>query len=163
MLAAVVVVVVAVLMVVLLMSRDSVEVDLRERFVQLAFEVLEKSESLDQADRVVFDLVAFDQAVELVLEYLYQEELDQVVPVDDNLEREDHHVEHPLHQLLLQSPVNPPLLPNIPNSCVGVVEMVLHRSIFLKFCLKFWKNYNLVLSKVHFGSKTNFSLNLILN
>ena len=136
--AVVVVVVVAVLMVVLLMSRDSVEVDLKERFVQLAFEVLEKSESLDQVDRVVFDLVAFDQAVELVLECLYQEGLDQVVPVDDNLEREDHHVEHPLHPLLLQSPVNPPLLPNIPNSCVDVVEMVLHHLIFLKFFIKFW-------------------------
>ena len=136
--AVVVVVVVAVLMVVLLMSRDSVEVDLKERFVQLAFEVLEKSESLDQVDRVVFDLVAFDQAVELVLECLYQEGLDQVVPVDDNLEREDHHVEHPSHLLLLQSLVNPPLLPDIPNSCVDVVEMVLHHLIFLKFFIKFW-------------------------
>ena len=103
----------------------------------MAFEVLEKSESLDQVDQVVFDLVAFDQAVELVLEYLYQEELDQVVTVDDNLEREDHHVEHPSHQLLLQSLVNPPQLPNIPNSCVGVVEMVLHHLIFLKYRVKF--------------------------
>ena len=97
----------------------------------MAFEVLEKSES-DQADRVVLDQEAFDQVVEPVLEFLYQEELDQVAPVDDNLEHVDHHVEHrPLHPLLLQSPVNPPPLPNIPNSCVGVVEMELHRSIFL--------------------------------
>lgn len=145
--AVVVVVVVAVSMVVLLMSRDSVEVDLKERFVvQLAFEVLEKSESLDQVDRVVFGLVAFDQAVELVLECLYQEGLDQVVPVDDNLEHEDHHVEHPSHPLLLQSLVNPPLLPNIPNSCVDVVEMVLHHLIFLKFCVEYsGKNHNLIL------------------
>ena len=129
--AVVVVVVVAVLMVVLLMSRDLVEVDLEVDFVQLAFEGLEKSESPDQAVRVVFDQEAFDLVVEPVLEYLCQEELDQVVLGGDNLEREGHHVEHPLHQLSLQSLVNPPLLPNIPNSCVGVVEMVLHRSIFL--------------------------------
>ena len=94
----------------------------------MAFEVLEKSES----DQVVLDQEAFDQVVEPVLEYPYQEELDQVAPVDDNLEHVDHHVGHrPLLQLLLQSPVSPPPLPNIPNSCVGVVEMELHRSIFL--------------------------------
>ena len=97
---AVVSVAVAVLMVVvLLMSRDLVEVDLEEHFVQLAFEVLEKSES-DQADQVVLDQEAFDQVVEPVLEFLYQEELDQVAPVDDNLEHVDHHVGHrPLLQL----------------------------------------------------------------
>ena len=68
--AVVVVVVVAVLMVVLLMSRDLVEVDLEVDFVQLAFEGLEKSESLDQAVRVVFDQEAFDLVVEPVREYL---------------------------------------------------------------------------------------------
>ena len=122
----------------LLVSMDSVVVDLvSQELGQVAFDqqVLVMSES-DQAVRVVFDqgelgLEAFGQAVDL--EHLCPVELDQVVPVDDNLEHEDHHEEHlPSLQLLLQSLVNLQQSPNIPNFYVDVVEKGLHRSIFLK-------------------------------
>ena len=125
----------------LLVSMDSVVVDLvSQELDQVAFDqrVLVMSES-DQAVRVVFGqgvlgLVAFGQAVDL--EHLYPVELDQVVPVDDNLEHEDHHEEHlPSLRLLLQSLVNLLQSPNIPNFYVDAVETGLHRSIFLKYLL----------------------------
>lgn len=123
-----------VLLAVLLVSLDFAELDsVHQGLDQVAFDqtVLVMSESDQElAVREVFGseelgLVAFDQ----VVEHLYPVD---VAPVDDNLEHEDHRVEHlPSLRLLLQNLVNPRQLPNIPNFCVDAVERELHRSIFL--------------------------------